>query len=61
MKSIRRKDNGFLDYECKKAIIKGVSILKEINQKLSYIIEKESRDFYSQGRRFKDFPGEVGA
>ena len=56
----KKKDNCFLDNKCKKAIIKGVSILKEINQKLDYIIEKDSKDFYSQ-KRFPDNPYKVGA
>lgn len=56
-----KKENGFLDDKCKKAILKGVSILKEINQKIDYIIEKDSKDFYSQGRRSLQYPNGVGA
>jgi len=54
------KDNCLLDNKCKKAIIKGFFILKEINQKLDYIIEKDSKDFYSQ-KRFSEYPNKVGA
>ncbi len=46
--NILRKKNGFLDSEYKKAMREVFILLKGIDSKLDYIIEKDRMDFYSQ-------------